>query len=79
MNNRPLCCTECEQRHVTYTVRRDGELVVIDHVPAMVCPICGDALLAPQTVRGIEDILKMRPAPAQIAPVYEYAGQPTSS
>jgi len=43
-------------------------------VPAEVCSICGDTLLAPETVRGLERVLAHREAPARSAPVYEYDG-----
>jgi len=67
------CPGAYEAREVTHTVRHAGDLVVIDHVPAQVCNVCGDVLLAPDTVRGIEQLLSTRDAPARTAPVYEYA------
>jgi len=67
------CPGEYERRKVTHTVRHRGELVVIDHVPAEVCDICGDVLLDPQTVRRLERLLKLRREPAGTIPVYEYA------
>lgn len=48
-------------------------MVIIDHVPAEVCDVCGDVLLDPQTVRNIERLLAEAPEPQQTAPVYEYA------
>jgi YgiT-type zinc finger domain-containing protein len=68
------CAGEYEPKSVTHTVRYQGEIVVIDHVPAEVCSICGDTLLAPDTVRGLERVLAHRGAPARSAPVYEYDG-----
>ena len=67
------CPGEYERRKVTHTVRHRGELVVIDHVPAEVCDICGDVLLDPQTVRRLERLLELRREPAGTIPVYEYA------
>jgi YgiT-type zinc finger domain-containing protein len=66
------CAGEYETRSVTHTVRHRGEIVVIDHVPAEVCSVCGDTLLAPETVRGLERVLAHREAPTRSAPVYEY-------
>jgi YgiT-type zinc finger domain-containing protein len=68
------CTGDYEAKGVTHTVRHRGEIVVIDHVPAEVCSICGDTLLAPETVRGLERVLAHREAPARSAPVYEYDG-----
>jgi hypothetical protein len=47
--------------------------MVIDHVPAEVCSVCGDVLLAPETVRRIEALLKATPAPSRSVPLYEFA------
>jgi len=67
------CPGEYEPREIVHIVRYHGEVVLIDHVPAEVCSICGDALLPPDAVRRIERILRERKAPARMAPVYEYA------
>jgi YgiT-type zinc finger domain-containing protein len=69
------CAGEYEAGSVTHTVRHRGEIVVIDHVPADVCSVCGDTLLAPETVRGLERMLAHRDAPVRSAPVYEYDGK----
>jgi YgiT-type zinc finger domain-containing protein len=66
------CPGEYQHREVTHTVRHHGRVVVIDHVPAEVCDVCGDVLLAPETVRGIERLLADAPEPHHTAPVYEY-------
>jgi YgiT-type zinc finger domain-containing protein len=58
---------------VIHTVKRRGEVIVIDHVPAEVCSVCGDVLLTPETVRRIEALLAATPPPARTAPVYEFA------
>lgn len=67
------CPGEYEERRVFHAVRSKGRVVVIDHVPAEVCSVCGDVLFTPQTVRGIEKILQEEADPAGTVPVYEYA------
>lgn len=62
-----------EPREIFHAVKHKGELVVIDHVPAEVCTICADTLLAPDTVCRIERILQQSANPASQAPVYEFA------
>lgn len=62
-----------EERRVVHTVRHKGRVIVIDHVPAEVCSVCGDVLLKPETVRHIEEILKTSARPAGTVPLYEYA------
>ena len=59
-------------RAITHTVRQNGRVVVIDHVPAEVCDVCGDELLRPETVRQLESLLQ-RAKPVTTAPLYEFA------
>ena len=67
------CPGEYEEREIAHTVRHNGQLIMIDHVPAEVCSLCGDVLLAPETVRHIEALLKDTAEPVGTAPLYEYA------
>ena len=67
------CPGEYEYRTVVHTVRHRGNVVVIDHVPAEVCPVCGDVLLAPDTIRRIEKLLETMPQPTKAVPLYEFA------
>ena len=67
------CPGEYEARKIVHTVRHQGNVVVIDHVPAEVCSICGDVLLTPDTIRRIEKLLETTPQPAKAVPLYEFA------
>jgi YgiT-type zinc finger domain-containing protein len=67
------CPGECEERQIVHTVRHRGRVVVIDHVPAEVCVVCGDVLLRPETVRQIEALLHSAGQPTATVPLYEYA------
>ena len=51
------CPGTYETKQVTHTVKHEGELGVIDHVPAEVCSICGDVLFSAETIRGLEQML----------------------
>lgn len=62
-----------EGLQIFHTVRHKEQIVVIDHVPADVCSICGDVLLKPETVRHIEELLQTSTRPAGNVPLYEYA------
>lgn len=64
---------EYERTQVTHTVRHRGRIIVIDHVPAEVCGVCGDVLLEPETLRRIERLLADLPQPNESAPLYEFA------
>jgi YgiT-type zinc finger domain-containing protein len=67
------CPDTYEAKTVIHSVKRRGEVIVIDHVPVEVCSVCGDVLLAPETVRRIEALLSSTPAPVRTVPVYELA------
>lgn len=67
------CPGHYEPRSIVHTVRYHEQVVVIDHVPAEVCSVCGDVLLRPETVQHIEQILQASTQPSRTAPVYEYA------
>lgn len=47
--------------------------MVIDHVPAEKCPVCGDVLFTAQTVRRIGRLLAHLPEPVETVPLFEYA------
>lgn len=68
----PGCRGEHEERHIVHTMRRDDDIVVMDHVPALVCPVCGDVLLTPATTNRIEELLKSNLKPIGTLPLYEY-------
>jgi len=67
------CPGEYEAGKVMHTVRHQGQIIVIDHVPADVCSVCGDVLLKPDTVRRIESLLQEKHQPASTVPLYEFA------
>jgi len=62
------CPGEYEERLIVHTVRHRGQVMVIDHVPAEVCSVCGDVLLKPDTVRRIEKLLKAAEKPTRTVP-----------
>jgi YgiT-type zinc finger domain-containing protein len=67
------CPGEYEKKKIVHTVRHKGKVIVINHVPAEVCTVCGDVLLKPATVRKIETLLKTKGKPAGTVPLYEFA------
>jgi hypothetical protein len=62
------CPGEYENKTIVHT-----EVFVFEHVPAEVCFVCGDTLLAPDTIRHIEALLKKKKKPLKTVPLYEYA------
>ena len=67
------CPGEYEERTIVHTVRYHGQVVVIDHVPAEICSVCGDVLLKPETVRQIEELLQTATQPTSMIPLYEFS------
>jgi len=67
------CTGKYEEKLIVHTVQQQGEVFVLEHVPAEVCPVCGDTILAPDTIRHIEVLLKQQAKPERMVPVYEYA------
>ena len=67
------CPGEYEEKKIVHTVRHNGQVIVIDHVPAEVCSVCGDVLLKPETVRRMEELLRTASRPAGTVPLYEYS------
>lgn len=67
------CTGVYEPSQVIHTVRHQGGVVVIDHVPAEACTICGDVLLRPETIRSLERLLTALGRPDATVPLYEYA------
>ena len=67
------CQGDYEERKVVHTVRHHGQVIVIDHVPADVCSVCGDVLFEPDIVRRIEDLLRAEHQPSGTVPLYEFA------
>ena len=66
------CSGEYEEQRIVHTIRRRGQVIVIDDVPAEVCSVCGDVLLTPATVRRIEALLQNAKTPARTVPLYEF-------
>lgn len=67
------CRGEYEQKLVIHTVRSGGRVLVIDHVPAEVCSVCGDTLFTPETIRQIERLLADLPRSSTAVPLFEFA------
>jgi len=67
------CPGQYEPRPIVHTVKRGGDILVFENVPAEVCNVCSDMLLAPETVRHLEELVREPAEPGKHAPVYEYA------
>jgi len=67
------CPGQYEPRQIVHTLQRGSDIFIVEHVPAEVCAICGDTLLAPRTIKHLENLLSTKSKPRRTAPVYQYA------
>jgi len=63
------------KRRVTYTLEVDGQLIVIENVPARVNVETGEQLFSPDTVERLQQMIWEQKQPARMiqVPVYEFA------
>jgi len=53
------------ETHIT----RDGRLVVVADIPALVCDVCGDSLIGPGVLDAIRKAIEKAGESAEFAPV----------
>ena len=61
-------------KDVNYLMEEDGELIIIEKVPARVNPETGEQLLSLKTVQRLKEMIKERKKPSRVikTPVYEF-------
>lgn len=67
------CPGEYQKRNIIHTVRKGEDIYVFDDVPAEVCSVCGDTILAPDTIMHLENLLKEKTPPERFIPLLKYA------
>jgi YgiT-type zinc finger domain-containing protein len=70
-----LCGSPLIEQEVTYTIEVDGQWVIIENVPAKVCPQCGERLFSPETVERLQQIAWGQKKPQRVVqtPVFDFA------
>jgi HTH-type transcriptional regulator/antitoxin MqsA len=65
---------ERRQELIRYHVEFGGKLVVVEHVPALVCDHCGEISIAPQVASSVQRTVwgAKPPIRAIETPVYEF-------
>lgn len=63
------------ERRVTYHVEVDGQLILVEKVPARVNVETGERMFSPDTVEHLQEIVRKKQSPKRTieTPVYEYA------
>lgn len=61
-------------KNVNYVMEEDGELVIIEKVPARVNPETGEQLLSSKTLQRLREMIKERKNPTRVIEtrVYEF-------
>jgi YgiT-type zinc finger domain-containing protein len=67
------CPGTYETKRRVRTIHRQGELLVIQNVPAEVCDVCGDTFFHEETVCHLEAMAHDPGTPVGRVPLYEYA------
>jgi YgiT-type zinc finger domain-containing protein len=64
-----------EERRVTYTLESNGQLIVVENVPARVNIETGEQLFSPDTVERLQKMIGGGRKPKRViqVPVYEFA------
>lgn len=65
------CSGEYEHREVVRAIRQGGRIIVVEHIPAEVCDVCGDVLFTPETIERLE-ALRQTATPVRTVPLYDF-------
>ena len=78
MGKCPLCGGGLESRRISHPQYFEGNLVILENVPAEVCLQCGEILLTPGVVERIQENVWAGKPPKRTAhvPVYDLLGTP---
>ena len=62
-----MICDNCGknrafERKITHTYGKGKTLILIENIPVIDCPDCGEQVLTAETIKEIEKIKKGRPA-----------------
>jgi len=62
-------------QRIKYTIDVNGQLIVIENVPARVCVETGEQLFAPETVERLQKTISSKAKPKRMmeVPVFEFA------
>ncbi len=72
-NSCPLCGGKLAQKKVTHPQEHEGQIIILENVPAEVCEQCGEVLLRPEAADRVQKLVWSQPPPKRTAhvPVYD--------
>lgn len=70
-----ICHSPMVEQEVTYTIRLNDKLVVVERVPAKVCTQCDEKLYSPQVVERLQKTVWEQKKPSKVieTPVFDFA------
>jgi YgiT-type zinc finger domain-containing protein len=71
------CAGNMEQRRIVHTFIRDGKPIVVEDLPAWVCPICGYTVLDLEVLDSLFAFDPEIEEPVRQAPVFRLSAAPT--
>ena len=76
-----FCGGKLRKATVTFSYEQDEAYILVEHVPAEVCPQCGEKLYTPEVTEALLQIAKQPFKPAKImhVPVYDFTEKAESS
>jgi YgiT-type zinc finger domain-containing protein len=66
------CPGEYEYREVVRAIRQGDQIIVVAHIPAEVCDVCGDVLFTPETIERLEALRQTTAPPVRTVPLYDF-------
>ena len=71
----PLCSGQLEERTITYPQRYEGNIIILENVPAEVCGQCGEILIRPEVLERLQGLVWSSEEPKRTAqvPVFDFA------
>ena len=75
MKKCPFCGGKLVEKRVTHPQEYEGEIVILENIPAEVCRQCGEVLLRPGVLEQVQKMVWERKTPHRTAqvPVYDLA------
>lgn len=70
-----VCGGPMIDQNVTYTIEFEGQLVVVENVPAKACTQCGERLFAPAALERLLKTVWQQNSPKRVmqTPVFDFA------
>jgi len=72
------CPGEMEKRQIVHTFVRDGKPIVVEDLPALVCPVCGYTVLDLHVLDTLFALDPEAERPVRKAPVFRLSPAPAS-